>query len=51
MPAVVANYPGFELPCEQKMAVEELLKHVRPDAVYCRVPLPDDQNALTEVRQ
>jgi hypothetical protein len=28
------------------MAVEELLKHVPADAVYHRVPLSDDQNAL-----
>jgi hypothetical protein len=28
------------------MAVEELLQHIHSDAVYRRVPLPDDQNAL-----
>ncbi len=33
------------------MAVEELLKHVHPDAVYHRVPLPDDQNALGPWRE
>jgi hypothetical protein len=33
------------------MAVEELLKHVHPDAVYRRQPLPDDQNALGPWRE
>ena len=30
---------------------EELLKHVPSDAVYSRVPLPDDQNALGSWRE
>ena len=29
------------------MAVEQLLQYVHPDAVYRRVPLPDEQNALS----
>jgi hypothetical protein len=33
------------------MAVEQLLQHVHPDAVYRRVPLPDDQNALGPWRE
>ena len=33
------------------MAVEQLLQHVHPDAVYHRVPLPDDQNALGPWRE
>jgi hypothetical protein len=33
------------------MAVEQLLQHVHPDAVYRRVPLADDQNALGPWRE
>jgi hypothetical protein len=33
------------------MAVEELLRHVHPDAVYRRVPLPEEQNALGPWRE
>ncbi len=33
------------------MAIEELLKHVHPEAVYRRTPLPDDQNALGPWRE
>jgi hypothetical protein len=28
------------------MSVEQLLPYVHPDAVYQRVPLPDERNAL-----
>ena len=33
------------------MAVEELLKYVPPEAIYHRVPLPDDQNSLGPWRE
>ena len=33
------------------MAVDELLQHVHPDAVYHRVALPDDRNALGPWRE
>jgi hypothetical protein len=33
------------------MAVEELLQYGHPDAIYRRVPLPDEQNALGPWRE